>query len=175
MEQRILQRLSDKYGISPKQAWNAYLKRWFDYLDRDGDGKLSAQEARYAPRSDVMMQMMRQPQGLFFGNVNVNMRMAEFSKNEDETVTLAEFQRYYQKNRVGATQIVMNQANANAMSPVSDRLFKLLDLDGDGKLSRAELAQADKVLARLDGDDDEMITAQEIAPSPNQVLLRPAP
>jgi SH3-like domain-containing protein len=26
MEQRILQRLSDKYGISPKQAWNAYLK-----------------------------------------------------------------------------------------------------------------------------------------------------
>ena len=69
----------------------------------------------------------------------------------------------------------MNQANANAMSPVSDRLFKLLDLDGDGKLSRAELAQADKVLARLDGDDDEMITAQEIAPSPNQALLRPAP
>ena len=26
LEQRILQRLSDKYGISPKQAWNAYLK-----------------------------------------------------------------------------------------------------------------------------------------------------
>jgi SH3-like domain-containing protein len=26
VEQQILQRLSDKYGISPKQAWNAYLK-----------------------------------------------------------------------------------------------------------------------------------------------------
>jgi hypothetical protein len=26
VEQRILQRMSDKHGISPEQVWNAYLK-----------------------------------------------------------------------------------------------------------------------------------------------------
>src|SRR5262249_55419219 len=31
-------------GKPVDEAWNAYLKRWFDYLDRDGDGKLSAKE-----------------------------------------------------------------------------------------------------------------------------------
>src|SRR5262249_39351648 len=42
----------------------------------------------------------------------------------------------------------------------------------DGKLSKQELLEADKILARLDGDDDEMVTAQEIVPNPNVALGR---
>src|SRR5262249_11332283 len=89
------------------QTWNGYIKKWFDYLDRDGDGKLSAQELRFAPRAEVMLQLMRQPQGLFFvnPNANANLRMADLGKNDDSQVELADFQRYYQKQRVRAIQV----------------------------------------------------------------------
>src|SRR5262249_17223466 len=141
------------------------------------DGKLSAQELRFAPRAEVMLQLMRQPQGLFFvnPNANANLRMADLGKNDDAQVELADFQRYYQKQRVGAVQVTVNQTAANFTSPVSDTLFKLLDQDKYGKLSKQELLEADKILARLDGDDDEMVTAQEIVPNPNVALGRVLP
>src|SRR5262245_6751186 len=98
--------------------------------------------------------------------------MADLGKNDDEKVELKDFQRYYQKQRVGAVQVTVNQTGANLTSPISDTLFKLLDQDKDGKLSKQELLEADKILARLDGDDDEMVTAQEIVPNPNVALGR---
>jgi hypothetical protein len=47
---------------------------------------------------------------------------------------------------------------------INEALFKALDTNNDGKLSRAELAAAPAVLRKLDIDDDEMITGQELAP-----------
>ena len=41
-------------------------------------------------------------------------------------------------------------------------IFKALDVDGDGKLSTAELARAEEALRRFDLNDDELITAQEL-------------
>jgi Ca2+-binding EF-hand superfamily protein len=48
-----------------------------------------------------------------------------------------------------------------------DATFRLLDRDRDGYLSREELAAAASSLGRLDLDDDETITAEELGPYRN--------
>ncbi|MGH7169423.1 MAG: hypothetical protein ACRELG_04000, partial [Gemmataceae bacterium] len=47
-------------------------------------------------------------------------------------------------------------------------LFKLLDADKDGKLSREELGRAPAVLHKLDLDDDEMVSVQEMSGNPDR-------
>ena len=42
-------------------------------------------------------------------------------------------------------------------------IFRALDTDGDGKLSKAEIARAEEALRPFDANDDEIITAQELA------------
>src|SRR5205823_9511372 len=42
------------------------------------------------------------------------------------------------------------------------RLFNLLDTDGDGKLSRRELAAAPAVLGKFDENEDEVLTPDEL-------------
>src|SRR5262249_35161267 len=83
----------------------------------------------------------------------------------DGKVTRAELAEYYRlfngdafhyQIRTGAT------ANPDALN---DALFTRLDLNKDGKLSREELAAAPETLAKLDLDDDEIISAQELARS----------
>src|SRR5262249_42004249 len=51
-----------------------------------------------------------------------------------------------------------------AAQVVTDALFKHLDLDKDGKLSKQELAGAEKTLAALDVNDDEFLIPEELVP-----------
>ena len=54
------------------------------------------------------------------------------------------------------------QNNEPTAEQLTDRLFKVLDTDKDGQLSRKELEAAPTVLASLDIDEDEMITTTEL-------------
>src|SRR5262249_34804250 len=80
-------------GKPVNERWNAYLKRWFDYTDLNGDGVLDLAEAARAP-SLALFQAMRQGNpinGVPFTPAPFN----ELDRNGDGKVTFAEFSAYY--------------------------------------------------------------------------------
>src|SRR5262249_61339212 len=58
----------------------------------------------------------------------------------------------------------LGMGQKSSAEDMNKALMKLLDKDGDGKLSRAELAAAPEILLKLDADEDEIITPDEIVP-----------
>src|SRR5207244_2406021 len=130
-------------GKSVQAAWRNYLKRWFNFLDRDGDGRLDADEVRFAPGEQKMRELMNQTNAFPIGFPNAKlprpMGLADFSKADGDQINLDEFMRYYETRRVGPLQMTAAFSPTNT---VGDVLFKTLDLDKDGRLSRAELESA---------------------------------
>jgi Ca2+-binding EF-hand superfamily protein len=157
----ILMRMHVEMNGKPiKTVWREYLKQWFDYLDRDISGGLDAKEVQFAPNDQAMQLMMRQ--GNFFQQRNQPMKVTDFVKDK-ENVTFDDFAAYYERRSIGNIQL--SGANGGqAYDPTGDTLFKLLDKNDDGKLSKQEIADAAKVLMKLDTDDDEFVSAAEIVP-----------
>lgn len=150
-------------GKSVTSLRNDYFKKWFDHFDRNGDGKLDAKEIEHAPTGAAMLQFMRPDS--FFGKPPSKqvMRLADFVKDASASVTFADFARYYDKQGVAALQVSSDPAGAYYQE-VDDGLFKLLDRNGDGKISKQELDDAFDVLMKLDTNDDEYVSTQEIVP-----------
>jgi Ca2+-binding EF-hand superfamily protein len=87
----------------------------------------------------------------------------ELDADEDEEVTFEEFRAYYRRTGVGGVQIYLSPAGRAATAdPLTDALFRLLDTDKDGKLSRDELLAAERVLRPFDEDDNELVSAREL-------------
>jgi Ca2+-binding EF-hand superfamily protein len=136
-----------------------YLGSLFDFLDRDGNGRLNKEEAERAPRAEQVVQRA-QTAGIAIGRPYQTVRMEELDANKDGTVTFEEFARYYRSQGVGGLQV-----NFNGIDGTTDALFNCLDLNKDGKLSREEIAVAWHSLRKFDLNDDELITLQELDPN----------
>lgn len=169
------------------EVWQRFMGQLFDYLDVDGDGVLNKEEAARVPPAPV----------LFNNAPNFVGRRASLpqalDKNGDGKVTRAELAEWYR--RIGAEPfqfrsgnpglenrvqlIIGGQGQLPSADAINNKLFELLDVNHDGKLSRDELARAAAVLQKLDLDDDEMVSIQEmggnVEPQPGQpVVLRSA-
>ena len=142
-------------------AWEYFIARLFDYADVNGDKVLTPDEAQRLPQPRVLLGLMRQQFGLFAENPVAP--FAEIDANKDGKVSLDELKNYYRKNGFGPLQ-AQPDPEQGAAQVLTDALFKHLDLDKDGKLSKQELARAEKVLAALDVNDDELITPEELVP-----------
>jgi Ca2+-binding EF-hand superfamily protein len=164
----------------PLQAvWFDFIGQIFKDLDIDGDGVLSKEEAERAPLPQVLLA----GGGPFFGPPQMARAptTAAMDANHDGKVTRQELADYYRKN--GAPPFQFRFGSANNPNPyvlrlggmartdnvsadaLNERLFELLDTDKDGKLSRKELEAAPDVLRKLDADDDETVSVEEILPS----------
>jgi Ca2+-binding EF-hand superfamily protein len=162
-------------------AWEDYVTRVFKYLDTNGDGVLEK----------IEVQRLSSPGVLFGSNYGNGMAtLSQLDANSDGKVTREELATYFR--RVGATpfqvpesgrqdsasaqyrlaliaaerELLLAQMGGRGVAnsdSVNDALFKLLDTNGDGKLSKEELAAAPAVLMKRDRNDDEIVTPDEIA------------
>ncbi|HBI43016.1 MAG TPA: hypothetical protein DDY78_09195 [Planctomycetales bacterium] len=141
-------------------VWAKQILKVFTYLDRDGDGVLSKEEVAFAPAAQQMAQLFH---GTPYATVAFNdaSLFTEMDADGDHKVTPAEFLNYYRRSGAGPVQLVGAPAGIGA-NALTETLFKILDTNKDGKLSKKELAAAEIVLHKYDQNDDEVITAQEL-------------
>jgi Ca2+-binding EF-hand superfamily protein len=152
---RLHLRLGDRPYHAAFDDWTARLFKWFD---RDKDGYLSKAEAARLLPADWMRTLT---QGAIRNDRPPAVPFATLDTNKDGKVSLAEF-RAYMRRTFRPLLVQMQAENAGRARRINDSLWKRLDADGDGRLSEAELAKLPGLLAKLDENEDEMLSESEL-------------
>lgn len=171
----------ERDGQSLTATRDACMKYLFGYLDVNGDGSLSAAEAERAPSLELMQRGISTGLGGGRGGpAPTGPKMEEMDVDTDGKVTPAELSAYYAKKGFAPYQFQLEASQADRLlgvaasfggpkpeppvDVVARSIFGLLDTGKDGKLTRERLADAPKLLAAKDEDQDEMVTGRELAP-----------
>jgi hypothetical protein len=153
-------------GRPVRAVWQTFLDNLFAACDRNGDGLLDPKEA-----------------ALISGFVRPGFPTPNFvglDRNRDQKLTREEFRAHADESDSFHLLAELDEGSRPGDRLGSDLAF-LLDRNRDGKLSRAELGEPEKALRRLDQDDDERLTADEVAdevgphPADFTALWRPLP
>jgi Ca2+-binding EF-hand superfamily protein len=153
-------------GRNFQEEWNAIVGRLFKHLDANGDGVLSKEELARAPSVEQWRQMVQTGGHL---DPDDSPDWDELRAGKDH-VTLAQVRAYYRRSKAGPLQVQWGWRPSVA-DRLSDELMRHLDRDHDGKLSRRELLDAERVLAKLDVNGDELITVNELTPGSRETGL----
>jgi len=130
-------------------TWEGFTAALFQHFDRNGDGALSAAEsARITP--------LPLPQR---GALVIDFR--QLDDDGDGKVTLSRFRDCCRTGGF-APVVAVKQSPSPESQRLSEALFRHLDADADGKLTRAELEAAPRLLDKLDEDENEAISAAEL-------------
>jgi Ca2+-binding EF-hand superfamily protein len=166
----VLVRLYVRVDGQPFQTvWDQLLHDLFSHFDRDGNGVLSREEAALVPQPQQLLSgsyFLAQPYA-YYGNTY----RPPGAPPQPEKVTFAEFAAPFQDYRGAFGAFFTVSLNPRA-SALTENLFARLDRDKDGKLSKEELSQATASLLKLDLDDDEAVTPQEVAANIYQLPMQ---
>jgi len=156
--------------------WHDHVERWFKFADMDKDGLIDEAEVARMPSVYQMQQMLQN--GQFTPNQQAGIPIAlpplkDIDLDADGKLDRHEFITYYLGTAAGPLLVLPGinplQGQGVNSSSVSDALFRALDANKDGRLTRDELSRAGELLGRFDVNDDEIVSVQEILGSnPNQ-------
>ena len=146
----------DVNGRPIAAAWEDALHQLFADLDRNGDGTLDQAEAARSPDAARMQQLGWS----YLFAVPKSAPFEELDLDHDGRVSFAEFASCFSRHGLGTPVVGVGRFAPTAK--LNDALLKHLSRDKTGKANRDDWARADKSLAVLDADDDEMIRPDEI-------------
>jgi Ca2+-binding EF-hand superfamily protein len=140
-----------------RTCWRDFVVRLHAFLDRDDDHVLTAAEAARVPLTSFLGNPINGIQtfrpGMGSTSIDANPR--------DGKVTFGELVTYLQKTYnfepLGAQSGAAPDWRAEAM-------FRQLDRDGDMVITPAELSRTDELVAKLDRDEDEVLSFDELTP-----------
>jgi Ca2+-binding EF-hand superfamily protein len=142
-------------GRSASANWGDFVNKAFDYSDRNRDGFLDAKEIA----TMIPPYAFSQGVNFIFNGRQQQIRLADLDTNKDGKVDRAEFANFFRRG-MGAVQVNVQPPNVQA-ERLTDALYKHLGAK-NGKLTKADLAAAWERLQKLDADEDEILTAQEL-------------
>lgn len=135
-------------GTRLQDTRDAYVDRTFKTLDVNGDGKVSREEARKSP--------------LFSSSRPVSAN--KFLQSLDGAKDVERREIIQTVERLGGETVAYRQ---DVQSEKGDEeVFKRLDKDGSGALDPSELAGAAELIAKLDVDEDQCVSFEEVNPPP---------
>jgi Ca2+-binding EF-hand superfamily protein len=147
------------------EKFDEYFKELFAQIDRNKDGVLTKEEVEIAPHSQFLQQHLQGAIGVRQPNQKVTMN--DMDTDKDGKVTVEEFTDYYRRNGFTTLRFFVGSNAANT-DRINDAILKHLGADKDGKLTQELVAKAPEIFIRLDTNEDEMITADELAPQPGR-------
>jgi Ca2+-binding EF-hand superfamily protein len=151
-------------GEPLSERWTGQLRKYFDFVDRDGDGYLNRYEAEFV-FSNAGINQMIQTGFAYQRPDDVARTFADMDVDQDGRISFDEFAYGYTPTAARVITALPSPNRDVFADVLTDELFKLFDTDKDGKLSRAELDAVEKLFVTLDSDEDECLSAMEVAPS----------
>ncbi len=137
-----------------REVWQERFGELFDAQDRDGDGRVNAEQARLIARD-------------MDGGVRGSVRAANPASKAGQSPADQEFDRATLSSSIQASLppfVLYGRALISRSAGLA--LFPLLDTNGDHQLSSEELAAAELQLKQRDFNDDGVVTAFELILDP---------
>lgn len=153
-------------GKAPSAKWAAFLDKIFTWYDRDQDKFLGATELN---RLSNLSQLSQGFNFVFNGRPGGQQgpQIKDHDTNKDGKIDRTEF--YALARKVGFAPLVVSIYPPNRQAEVlTDAFYKHVNLKNDGKLTKSDLAAAWNILRKLDHDEDELISNQELQQRPQQ-------
>jgi Ca2+-binding EF-hand superfamily protein len=135
-------------GQKVDAAWHAFLADWFEYFDRDSSGWLSLEETA---------RIFGIPTAA--GEVTFDFKRCD--ANNDGQVTLQELKQFYLNAGFRPVQAVVEPPSLLDLQ-VADAIFRHLTPDKSGVLAKEKLHSPERLLSRLDENEDEVLTMAEV-------------
>lgn len=148
--------LSIRIGArSVSDVWDAVFVSLNEFFDRNGDGRLDRAEAARLPSPFSLRQTLW---GQFALDFEIGRQGPELK--DGESLSSDDLAAHYRKHGVGDAIVATGRVEATKF--LNESLIALLDKDRSGTVDASEWGNAEKVLAPLDFNDDELVGPGEI-------------
>lgn len=165
-------RLKIRYAGKPlADRWLESLRTAYKGFDRNGDGWLDGKEVQNILTDGSLAQLI---QSGFYAPVPDNLPTLEkLDSNLDGRVSFPEFAAYYQLAAARASRSIPPNFESPFNAQTTEAIFKLIDRDGDDRLSQTEVETMKEWFVSKDGDEDECLSLNELAPNSSRRQQQP--